>query len=39
MASVVSALKANNPIGPLRKNVNDLSLTFITPLSAYDHDA
>jgi hypothetical protein len=39
MSRVISPLKANYPVSSLRKNVDDLTLTLITPLGAHDHDA
>jgi hypothetical protein len=39
VSGVISPLEAHYPIGSLCKNVNDLTLTFIPPLGANDHDA
>jgi hypothetical protein len=39
VSRVVSTLEANDPVSAFGKYINDLSLTFITPLSANDHNA
>lgn len=39
MAGVVSSLKANNHIGVSRKQIDDLPLTLVAPLKAYDRKA
>jgi hypothetical protein len=38
VASVVAALVAHHHLGLFRQEVNNLSLTFITPLGSHDND-
>jgi hypothetical protein len=37
MASVISSLKTDNHVDKLAKEVNDLPLALVTPLTSYDN--
>jgi hypothetical protein len=38
VSGIVAALETDHDIGPLRQPVDDLSLAFVAPLGADDHD-
>jgi hypothetical protein len=38
MTRVVATLETHYPLGVLRKNIDDLTLSFISPLSTHNYD-
>jgi hypothetical protein len=38
MTCIVAALETHDPIGVLSEDIDDLSLTFVSPLGTYDND-